>query len=254
MRSLIALPCDGETLAATLDDAPGSTGLLIISGGNEIRSGAHRGMAMLARRLADAGIPVLRYDRRGVGDSTGTNGGFLSAGPDLTAAVAAFRTAAPRLTRIVGFGNCDAASTLALFGRSGGLDAVILANPWIVEDKDDLPPAAAIRARYLQRLRDPRSWLRGVDLRKLATGLRKLATRRPETPGSLADTVTRGIDSWDDAAIILLATGDATAQAFSARYAGPAPIIRIDTPSHSFAGARNAARLEAEILAALRRG
>ena len=254
MRSLIALPCEGETLAATLDDAPGSTGLLIVSGGNEIRTGAHRGMTMLAQRLADAGIPVLRYDRRGIGDSTGTNGGFLSAGPDLTAAIAAFRAAVPRLTRIVGFGNCDAASTLAVFGQSAGLDAVILANPWIVEDKDDLPPAAAIRARYLQRLRDPRSWLRGVDLRKLATGLRKLATRRPETPGSLAYTVTRGIDSWDDAAIILLATGDATAQAFTASFAGAAPIIRIDTASHSFAGARNAARLEAEIMAALRRG
>ncbi|MGE2778108.1 hypothetical protein ACQHM9_27125, partial [Escherichia coli] len=84
----------GESLVATLDEADGSTGLLIVSGGNEIRSGAHRGMAMLAHRLAAAGIPVFRYDRRGVGDSTGDNKGFLSAEPDLIAAVAAFRRAA----------------------------------------------------------------------------------------------------------------------------------------------------------------
>src|SRR3546814_2513341 len=52
MRTLIAFPCEGETLVGTLDAAPGKTGLLIVSGGNEIRVGAHRGMALLAERLA----------------------------------------------------------------------------------------------------------------------------------------------------------------------------------------------------------
>ncbi|MEG3172589.1 hydrolase 1, exosortase A system-associated [Sphingomonas sp. ZB1N12] len=140
MRRLIGFACEGETLAATLDEAPGTTGLLIVSGGNEIRSGAHRGIAMLAQRLAATGTPVFRYDRRGVGDSTGDNGGFLSAEPDLIAAVAAFRKAAPHVARLIGFGNCDAASTLALFGRSAGFDEVILANPWVIEPLNDLPP------------------------------------------------------------------------------------------------------------------
>ena len=40
MRRLITVPCEGETLIATLDDAAGATGVLIMSGGNEIRSGA----------------------------------------------------------------------------------------------------------------------------------------------------------------------------------------------------------------------
>ncbi|RZM08134.1 MAG: hydrolase 1, exosortase A system-associated, partial [Sphingomonas sp.] len=93
MRELITFACEGETLAATLDDAVGMTGLLIVSGGNEIRSGAHRGMATLAHRLAETGIPIFRYDRRGVGDATGDNGGFLTAEPDLIAAAAAFRAA-----------------------------------------------------------------------------------------------------------------------------------------------------------------
>ena len=69
MRRVIAVPCDGETLAATLDEAEGTTGLLIVSGGNEIRCGAHRGMAMLAEKLAARGVTVLRYDRRGIGDA-----------------------------------------------------------------------------------------------------------------------------------------------------------------------------------------
>jgi exosortase A-associated hydrolase 1 len=256
VRRLISVPCEGETLAATLDEAAGAVGLLIVSGGNEIRSGAHRGMALLAQRLATAGIPVFRYDRRGIGDSTGENGGFLSARPDLTAAVAAFRFAAPGATRIAGLGNCDAASTLALFGRDAGIDAVILANPWIVEQPDDLPPAAAIRARYAKRLRNPASWLRllrgGVDISKLLSGLIKVYTAGSKDANALGARVMGAIDSWQDRVTIVLASGDTTAQAF-AEYRGTSPTISVDTASHSFAGTENAARLEAEILAAFRR-
>ena len=252
MRKLIAFACEGESLAATLDEADGSTGLLIVSGGNEIRSGAHRGMAMLAHRLAAAGIPVFRYDRRGVGDSTGENKGFLSAEPDLIAAAAAFRRAAPRVTRLVGFGNCDAASTLALFGRSAGIDRIIVANPWVVQPIDDLPPAAAIRARYLGALRDPATWgraLKGkVSFIKLIRGLKRVVITKTEERASLATNVLTALDGWHDDAAIVLANGDATAIAFAARYRGGAKVKRFDTASHSFAGAENAAALHAAIV------
>ncbi|WP_430634646.1 hypothetical protein [Sphingomonas hankookensis] len=139
MRRLVSFPCAGETLAGTLDGAPGTTGLLIVSGGNELRIGAHRGMAMLAAAIAAAGHPVLRFDRRGIGDSTGSNGGFLSSGPDIAAAAAALRDHAG-VTRMVAFGNCDAATALALFHGPAGIDRLVLANPWIVEPSGDLPP------------------------------------------------------------------------------------------------------------------
>ncbi len=257
MRRVIAVPCDGETLAATLDEANGTTGLLIVSGGNEIRCGAHRGMAILAEKLAASSVTVLRYDRRGIGDSSGANHGFLSAQPDLVAAAAALRTAAPHLTRIVGFGNCDAASTLALFGEAAGLDAVVLANPWVIENDDDLPPAAAIRARYAERLRDPRAWLRllrgGVNIRSLFRGLHKLTTK-PTQAAPLETQVLDAITHWGPSATVVLAEADSTARAYAEaardRHATVRTII-IDTASHSFAGAENAARLEAEILALL---
>ncbi|HEY6965299.1 MAG TPA: hydrolase 1, exosortase A system-associated, partial [Erythrobacter sp.] len=63
--------CGSLTLAGTLDTAPGSTGLLIVTGGNEVRSGAFGGQAALAARIAAAGFPVFRFDRRGIGDSEG---------------------------------------------------------------------------------------------------------------------------------------------------------------------------------------
>ena len=76
MRRMIGFDCDGARLAATLDDGASSTGLLIVSGGNEIRSGAHALQADMAAHFAGLGYPVLRYDRRGVGESEGDNAGF----------------------------------------------------------------------------------------------------------------------------------------------------------------------------------
>ena len=57
--------CGSLKLAGTLDTAPGVTGLLIVSGGNEIRSGAFSGHAHLAARIAKAGFPVFRIRSEG---------------------------------------------------------------------------------------------------------------------------------------------------------------------------------------------
>ena len=253
MRSLIAFPCEGETLVGTLDAAPGATGLLIVSGGNEIRCGAHRGMALLAAQVAAAGHPVFRYDRRGIGDSTGGNGGFPSAGPDLAAAAAAFRAQVPGLRTILGFGNCDAASILALHGRAAGIDRLLLANPWTIEDRDDLPPRAAIRATYRERLGSGAAWRRlltgRIDIAKAIRGLRKAATSPPQ---DLGKRVIAAIDGWGAAADVVLATGDATARAYAA-LAGPRDAIRIDTDSHSFARPADQRALHDAVLAALAR-
>jgi exosortase A-associated hydrolase 1 len=250
MRHLLSFACEGAALAASLDDAAGTTGLLIVSGGNEIRSGAHRGMATLAARIAADGYPVFRFDRRGIGDSEGENGGFESSGADIAAAIASFRKAAPNVTRIVAFGNCDAASALLLH-QPRALDALIVANPWTYEDPAEeeagdpaLPPAAAIRARYLARLKDPKSLfrlLRGeVDFRKLFRGLSAMkAPAAPAAPDSLAARIENAVSSLGTPATILLATGDRTAQAFIENCPaalGRLPIERLASPSHSFAG------------------
>ncbi|WP_448661040.1 hydrolase 1, exosortase A system-associated [Sphingomonas sp. CJ20] len=248
MRRLIAFPCAGETLFGTLDEAPGTTGLLIVSGGNEIRIGAHRGMALLAQRVAAAGYPVLRFDRRGIGDSTGENGGYASAAEDIAAAAATLRAQAG-VARIVAFGNCDAATALAFFHPSAGIDALVLANPWVVEASDALPPAAAIRARYAAKLRDPREWLRllrgGVNIAKFVKGLRKASEAPREVPDSLAARMAGALAATQAPVTILLASGDNTAIAFAdawqgAAFAAPrarAAVHRLDSASHSFASA-----------------
>lgn len=218
LRELLTFTCEGSACAASLDPAPGSLGILIVSGGREVRAGAHGWQARLAAALAEAGYPVLRFDRRGVGDSEGADGGFASSAPDIAAAAAALRSACPRVTPIIGLGNCDGATALALFGRAAGLEAMLLLNPWTGDPDDEadgLPAPAAIRSRYAERLRDPASWRRlltgGIDLRALARGLGKLSRRAPAPP--LAASLKQAL-AVEGSAHVILAERDPTAIAF----------------------------------------
>lgn len=264
MRRPLNFTCEGQSLSATLDYGPSKTGLLIVSGGNEIRIGAHRGMAKLAGDIAAAGHPVFRFDRRGIGDSEGENGGFTKSGPDIAAAITTFRDACPELTRIVAFGNCDAASALLLH-RPTGIAAHILTNIWVVEPTDDLPPPAAIRARYTERMKDPKAWIGlftgAINLRKLIDGLMRIA--KPQAPSSLAQDVAAGLAVVEGPVTILLAEQDGTAIAFADAWNGPAfsaarrrsdiKIEKIASGSHSFASADDYAALRDTIIAMLER-
>jgi exosortase A-associated hydrolase 1 len=279
MRAMIEFSCEGDTLLATLDAADGTTGLLIVSGGNEIRSGAYAGQAAMAEHFAALGFPVFRYDRRGIGESEGTNGGFESSANDIAAALMAFQHAAPQISRIVAFGNCDAASSLALFHNGLAITGLLLANPWVIDAaetpaKEDapnssstpnVPSAAAIRARYWNRLKNPRSLidlLTGkVDLRKLAGGLAKAAAKQEAS--SLAIQIADQLAKTQIAVRILIAQRDTTALAFIAAWRDAAfkgvrdnpnvTMTATDSASHSFADAAAKAWLYSQIEAELKR-
>lgn len=259
-RLPLTFGCGDHKLAGTLDTAPGVTGLLIVSGGNEIRSGAFSGQARLAQRIARKGFPVFRFDRRGVGDSEGENRGFRKSARDIQAALEAFRALAPQVERVIGFGNCDAASALML-QQGEGFDGLVLSNPWTIEGDQEnggvsqMPPST-IRARYAKKLANPREILRlisgGVDLGKLARGLaRSLSPSDSST--SLADEMKEGLSKFDGPVRILLATADRTAQTFESHWkAEDSRIHRCDGAGHAYSEPEHRAWLQSEILAALR--
>lgn len=258
--------CRGAMLAGTLDKAPGMTGLLVVSGGNEVRCGPWGSQAAIAAMVAAAGFPVLRFDRRGVGDSAGDNEGFTASAPDIAAALRAFRAHVPTLKRVVAFGNCDAASALML-AQGEGCDALILANPWTFEaptPEPDTPPELAptpqmtpqrLRAHYLRRLADPRAWLRllsgEVKVTALASSLKGAAG--PDAPPSgLAQRMAVGLAQFSGPTAILIAEGDRTAQAFLDHWdAGDPRLRRCPEASHSFVEAQARIWLQGQILAAL---
>ena len=259
-RIPLIFPSGANSLAGTLDPAPGATGLLLVTGGNEVRAGAFSGQAKLAARIAAAGHPVFRFDRSGTGDSAGENAGFEGSRADIEAALATFRTMVPAMTRVVGFGNCDAASALMLTGGAG-CDALVLSNPWTVESDEGVeapesPPPEAVRARYAAKLRDPKEVLRllrgGVDLRKLLGGLKQAARAAPP-PSSLAEAMRRGIEGFAGEVTFLVAGADRTGQLFESRWGKDDPRIRrCDGAGHAYVEPRAREWLFEQVLAALK--
>jgi exosortase A-associated hydrolase 1 len=261
MRRLLTFSCEGRQLAASLDDANGRIGVLMVTGGSQTRTGSHRMYERLATALAAGGYPCFRFDRRGVGDSEGTDPGFRDSAPDVGAALKAFRAQCPGLERVVGFGLCDGSSALVLFGRELGLDALILANPWFVETDENVPSALAIRHHYRERLTSREGWWRlltgRASLGKAIAGLRRIAA--PAPPSELTEQVADELQTAPPATLVIArsdATG-ATAEALwnsrdfsSARGLHPPP-IPIASDSHTFAKTGDGDALAAACLTVL---
>ncbi len=253
--------CGSLKLAGTLDTAPGVTGLLLVSGGNEVRSGAFSGQSHLAEKIAKAGFPVFRFDRRGIGDSQGENRGFRSSAGDIRASLEAFRAMAPQVERVFGFGNCDAASALML-QKGTGFEGLILSNPWTLdqdESENESQPAhdpGSVRARYAEKLKNPSEIARlmrgGVDLRKLAQGIAS-SFRHSPSASNLAQEMREGLDAFEGKVRILLASKDRTAQLFASAWdAKDGRINHCEGAGHAYVEPDHRQWLEAQILAALR--
>ncbi len=259
MRRLLTFDCEGAQLCASLDEADGATGLLMVTGGSQTRIGSHRLYERLAKALASKGFPCFRFDRRGTGDSAGEDPGYCGSAPDLVAATAAFRVTRPALHHIVGLGLCDGATALALHGAEAGIDSIVMVNPWLVEAEEDAPPPAAIRRHYREQLTSLFGWKKllggSVSYRKLLRGVAKAA--RPIEGSELAADVAHALRRDRMPVTLILAKGDATAIAAEREVRARAfqgLVARreeIDTDSHTFAKSGDVEALAAAILDAL---
>ena len=70
----------------------------MIVGGRQYRVGSGRFFVVAARALAQRGVPVLRFDSRGMGDSDGAIQSFTEQQPDIQAAVDRMHAEIPGLT------------------------------------------------------------------------------------------------------------------------------------------------------------
>jgi len=264
MRRHLAFACNGDMLIGTADVADAAAGLLIVTGGNELRCGPYGSHAELAQKISAAGFPVMRFDRRGVGDSSGYNAGFVQSSDDIAAAIAEFRSTFPRMKRVVAYGNCDAASALML-AQGKGCDALVLANPWTFEPDAETEPAsepqpemtpAVIRAHYLRRLTDPRALLRlltgKVRIGQMAGSLVNAVKPAPP-PGSLAQEMAAGLAQFSGSVALLIAEHDRTGQVFLSHWDAADPRLRIcPKAGHSFVEPQARIWLQGQLLGALR--
>ncbi len=274
-REVVSWSIAEQKIVATLDTPnkiETKSALLIISGGNEIRSGSHDSQSQIAQHICALGHYVLRYDRRGIGDSEGENKGFDNSQEDIAAAVQFMRDRLGHDIQISAFGNCDAASALLLYHQNLGLKNLILANPWTIDsqkedsstenantakdspienntiaDNPTAPSAAAIRARYWARIKNPRSLIDlftgKIDIGKLLSGLRKASQQ--DNISALSQHMAKELSDIRIETNILIANKDTTAMAFMGSYKNKIfdrtrsniniKLHHIDSASHSFA-------------------
>lgn len=250
--------CQGNWLYGILHlpAQPLARGVLIVTGGPQYRAGSHRQFVLLARRLADAGIPVLRFDYSGMGDSEGERRDFEQIGPDLHAAIRHFFHAVPGLRELVLWGLCDGASA-ALFhaAQDSRIRGLILLNPWVRTEQG--AARVTLRHYYAARLRDPEFWRKlGAGRFKLGASLRSFArlagaarAPAPEAEAErLPERLCAALERFDGPVLFILAGADLTAQEFRDLQNGDArwrrlmtaPRIRqvcLEQANHTFARA-----------------
>lgn len=178
-ESVLGFDCEGERLVGILADPENTAtdvGVIVIVGGPQYRAGSHRQFTLLARHLAACGFPSLRFDYRGMGDSTGNSRDFLGVDADIAAAISAFQTARPAIQRVVLWGLCDAASAALLYVDShddSRVHALCLVNPW-VRSAASLAKAT-VKHYYKRRLLQKEFWLKLASGKLGAAAIRTLA-------------------------------------------------------------------------------
>lgn len=235
LETPLALRCGSDALQAILSRpqaaAEAKLALVMVVGGPQVRTGAHRMFTRMARHFAAQGFPVLRFDLRGMGDSQGERAPFDSIDEEISAAIDALRVSLAPSTRIVLFGLCDGASAATLYVRrcpEAKVEGLVLLNPWA---RDALSLARTrLQHHYKDRLRDWRFWgrvLRGQVGWQAAANwwktYRLAATAGPSSAGGtsgkaqapkLSDLQAEVLRGWEGHSAIVLAEADETAREF----------------------------------------
>lgn len=226
----LSFPCAGETLQAVLatpvaPTALCATGMVIVVGGPQVRIGSHRQFVLLARQLAAAGHAVLRFDVRGMGDSTGAARSFEGLHDDIAAAIEALLRAEPGVRQIALWGLCDGAAASLLYldaKQDTRVAGVCLLNPWVRSEQS--LARTQVKHYYRERLLQKAFWgklLRGgvgrQALRDMACNLRRLLPSPGKPATERRPFQQRMASAWqafDGAILVLLSDDDWTAREF----------------------------------------
>ncbi len=157
--------CKGERLVGVLaaPAAPGPMAVAVVVGGPQYRVGSHRQFVLLARHLAEQGIPTLRFDYRGMGDSEGAARSFEAVDADVRAALDALFDRCPELRGVTLWGLCDGASAALMYAaQDPRVRGLVLVNPWVRSEQS--LAHVHLKHYYRHRIASSDFW------RKLATG------------------------------------------------------------------------------------
>lgn len=218
-KQRIAEPIEGSAVLSAAAESP-TDGVVIIVGGPQYRVRSHRQFVQLAWRLADEGAAVLRFDYRGMGDSSGALRNFENVEPDIRAAIDTLLAHCPSVTRVTLWGLCDAASAAMMYAPGDPrVHALALANPWA--RSDDTYARAQLKNYYLRRLLSADFWrklLSGHFSARAAAG--DLRNNLVHAAGSKAPArdyrqrMTDGLHAFRGRVLLLISGADLTASEF----------------------------------------
>lgn len=224
--------CEGETLVGVLaQPSPAAPiGVIIIVGGPQYRAGSHRQFAQLAGAVAAAGFPALRFDYRGMGDSTGDLRTFEDVDADIRAAIDALMARCAEVRRVVLWGLCDAASAATMYApydpRVAGL---VLLNPWVRDSQTFAK--AQVKHYYAGRLLDGAFWRKllkgevpllraaGEALGAVRRSLRSEPSAPIEATAPFQQRMVEGLERFAGRTLLILSGNDLTAKEFCERVA-----------------------------------
>ncbi len=232
----LAFECLGEHLIGIVSLPPEPTsdlGLVVVVGGPQVRTGSHRQFTSLCREVAAAGVAAMRFDVRGMGDSSGELRDFTGIDADIQAAIEALQRRLPQVRRVILWGLCDGASASLMYlhaaGARGRADprvaGLVLLNPW-VRSAQTLA-RTRVKHYYWDRLRQGDFWRKlltgGVALGALrdllgnlraATSAASPAAARTDEALSFQDRMLLGAERFDGPLLWVLSGQDYTAQEF----------------------------------------
>ncbi len=223
----VVFSCAGESLAGIVHCAADQyktedkIGVVIVVGGPQYRAGSHRQFVLLARGLARNGLPVFRFDCRGMGDSSGEFPGFEAINDDIEAAISIFMIEQPQLERIILWGLCDGASAACFYAHQDKrVSGLVLANPWVRTEQSEAQ--AYIKHYYLKHLRKWQLWHKlfsgqfdfRASLASLKNNLMKAKNNKSPVSEPLPERVFNGLSAFTGKALLILSGNDLTAAEF----------------------------------------
>lgn len=228
----LSFACAGEELLGivTAPEQPEPIGVLIVVGGPQYRVGSHRQFLLLARSLAKAGYAVMRFDYRGMGDSTGDLRDFEAVNDDIATAINAFRQRRPDVVKIVLWGLCDAASACLLYWdatQDARICGFVLLNPWV--RSGTTLARTHVKHYYSQRILQAEFWdklLNGkVGLSQAICGFidsvrnacKSNAENAKDQHMYFQKRMARGLGNFAGPALLILSGNDFTAKEFMER-------------------------------------
>jgi exosortase A-associated hydrolase 1 len=114
-----------------------ATVVIIVTGGPQVRTGAHRLYVQLSRFLCEHNWLSLRFDYEGMGDSEGDFVGFQYAEPSIAAAMNFLQNKFKSKLNFIIWSLCDGATATALYAAMYPkyISGLILCNPLVITEQ-----------------------------------------------------------------------------------------------------------------------